>query len=105
MEEYQIRLNKDAISYALTTLRHVLLPLMEPVKKELQRMENDGVTKIPRFVQSIKKVLVSFLTDTTKPLRDLLIVLQESAAMWRDSTESIHRNKNATQLYTRPCPK
>ena len=46
-EEYNIQLNKDAIPYALTTPRRVPLPLMEPVKKELQRMEREGViTKV-----------------------------------------------------------
>ena len=46
-EEYNIQLNKDAVPYALTTPRRVPLPLMEPVKKELQRMEREGViTKV-----------------------------------------------------------
>ena len=46
-EEYNIQLNKEAIPYALTTPQRVPLPLMEPVKKELQRMEREGViTKV-----------------------------------------------------------
>ena len=33
--------------YALTTPRHVPLPLMQPVKEELQRMERKGIiTKV-----------------------------------------------------------
>ena len=46
-KEYSIQLTKDAVPYALTTLRRVPLPLMEPVKKEPQRMEREGViTKV-----------------------------------------------------------
>ena len=39
-EEYEIQLTKDAVPYALTTPRRVPLPLMEPVKKELKKMES-----------------------------------------------------------------
>jgi len=46
--------------YVLATLRHVSLPLMELVKKELQRMENKGVTKIPRFCNQSNKFLSLF---------------------------------------------
>ena len=42
-EEYEIQLTKDAVPYALTTPRRVPLPLMEPVKKELKKMESQGV--------------------------------------------------------------
>ena len=46
-EEYEIQLSKDAVPHALTTPRRVSLPLMEPVKSELQRMEREGViTKV-----------------------------------------------------------
>ena len=46
-KEYQIKLNKDVVPYALTTPKRVPLPLMQPVKKELERMEEEGViTKV-----------------------------------------------------------
>ena len=46
-EEYEIQLSKDAVPHALTTPRRVPLPLMEPVKSELQRMEREGIiTKV-----------------------------------------------------------
>ena len=46
-EEYEIQLSKDAVPHALTTPRRVPLPLLEPVKSELQRMEREGIiTKV-----------------------------------------------------------
>ena len=46
-EEYEIQLTKDAGPYALTTPRHVPLPLMEPIKIELKKMESqDVITKV-----------------------------------------------------------
>ena len=42
-EEYNIQLNKDTVPYAPTTPRRVPLPMIEPVKKELQRIEREGV--------------------------------------------------------------
>ena len=46
-EEYEIQLSKDAVPHALTIPRRVPLPLMEPVKSELQRMEREGIiTKV-----------------------------------------------------------
>ena len=46
-EEYEIQLSKYAVPHALTTPRRVPLPLMEPVKSELQRMERESIiTKV-----------------------------------------------------------
>ena len=45
--DYVIKLREDATPYALTTLRHMPIPLLPKVKEELQRMEGLGViTKI-----------------------------------------------------------
>ena len=41
--EYKIKLQEGAKPYALNTPRRVALPLMKPVKKELERMEQLGV--------------------------------------------------------------
>ena len=41
--EYTIKLKPGNVPFALSTPRRVPLPLMEKVKKELQRMENMGV--------------------------------------------------------------
>ena len=43
--DYSIQLRKDAAPFALTTPRRVSLPLMEVVKRELQRMEDLQVTR------------------------------------------------------------
>ena len=40
---YSIQLRSDAKPFALSTPRRVAIPLLEPVKKELQRMESMGV--------------------------------------------------------------
>ncbi|XP_033730104.1 uncharacterized protein K02A2.6-like [Pecten maximus] len=41
--EYKIELREDAKPYAITTARRVALPLLDKVKDELQRMEQQGV--------------------------------------------------------------
>ena len=41
--EYTIKLQEDAKPYALTFPRRVTIPLMQPVKDELERMEQLGV--------------------------------------------------------------
>ena len=41
--DYQIKLDKDATPYALNTPRRVSIPRMKAVKKELERMEAQGV--------------------------------------------------------------
>ena len=41
--QYSIKLQEGAKPYALTTPHRVLIPLMKPVKEELERMEKMGV--------------------------------------------------------------
>ena len=41
--DYQIRLNEEAVPYALSTPRRIPLPLNDKVKDELERMEKMGV--------------------------------------------------------------
>ena len=41
--EYRIRLREGAHPFALSTPRRIAIPLLEPVKQELERMERFGV--------------------------------------------------------------
>ncbi|XP_049524062.1 uncharacterized protein K02A2.6-like [Dermacentor silvarum] len=44
-EEYTIRIKPDAVPYALSTARRIPIPLRDVVKKELDKMEQEGVIR------------------------------------------------------------
>uniref|UniRef100_A0A4D5RCR6 RNA-directed DNA polymerase n=1 Tax=Ixodes scapularis TaxID=6945 RepID=A0A4D5RCR6_IXOSC len=44
-EEYKIRLQPDAVPFSLSVARRIPIPLREVVRKELQKMEQEGVIR------------------------------------------------------------
>ena len=80
-EEYEIQLTKDAIPYALTTPRHVPLLLMEPIKKELKKMESQSV--------------ITKVEGQTNWYEGMVVVPKPNQKVWI-CVDSTHLNKSVT---------